>query len=92
MTSERTRRRRGRLPKADRDRLADRLHLLADADHAECRNAFTVHAFTPDAFRTLWEQHGDEIERCWHETGHQPSSWWRWLAGRAGVAVPKIAA
>lgn len=92
MTSERTRRRRGRLPKADRDRLADRIHLLADGDHAECRNPFTVHAFTPDAFRKLWGEHGEGIVERWRETAHQPSAWWRWMAGRAGVAVPKVAA
>jgi len=84
-------RRKPRMSRLERDRLADRLHLLADGDRAECRNPFTAHAFTPDAFRKLWEEHADEIERRWRETGHQPSAWWRWMAGRAGVAVPKAA-
>lgn len=84
-------RRKPRMSRLEREHLADRLHLLADGDRAECRNPFTAHAFTPDAFRTLWGQHGAAIVERWRETGHKPSSWWRWLAGRAGVAVPKVA-
>jgi len=94
MTSERTRRRRGRLPKADRDRLAAFLHLLADGQREEVANPFLAIRFgsEPDAFRKLWQEHGEGIVERWRETGHRPSPWWRWMAGRAGVAVPKVAA
>lgn len=91
MTSERTRRRRGRLPKGQRELLADRLHLVADGDPTACRNPF-ARFMSPDLFAALWREHGAAIVERWRETGHQPSSWWRWLAGRAGVTVPKVAA
>ena len=86
MTSERTRRRRGRIPKAERDLLADSLHLLADGDHAACRNPFSVF-ITPDRFAALWREHGAAIEKQWRETGHQPSSWWFWKAREAGIKL-----
>lgn len=84
-------RRKPRLSRLDRDRLADRLHLLADGDHAECRNPFAKFA-APAYFAELWPEYGAGIVERWRETGHQPSSWWRWVAGCAGVAVPRIAA
>ena len=83
--SERTRRRRPRLSRADRERLADRLHLLADGDHRECSNPFSPNAMTPAVFADLWREHGDEIAARWRETGHQPSTWWLAMARRARV-------
>lgn len=80
-------RRKARLTKAERRRLDDRLHLLADGDHAELLNPFTVNALSPIAFAELWRQHGAEIIERWQAEGHQPSAWWRSMARRAGVSI-----
>lgn len=85
--SQRTRRRRTRLSRADRERQADHLHLLADGDHRGCANEFAPNAMTPAIFAALWAEHGDEIRERWTEAGHQPSAWWLAMARRAGVKV-----
>lgn len=85
--SERTRRRRTRLSRADRDRMADRLHLLEDGEHAECANPFAPNALTPIVFAELWRDHGADVLERWQAAGHQPSAWWRAMARRAGVKV-----
>lgn len=84
-------RRKPRLSRLQREHLAAFLHLLADGPRAEVANPFLPIRFAsePDAFRKLWEEHGEGIVERWRETAHQPSRWWRWLAVRAGVAVPR---
>jgi hypothetical protein len=80
------------MTKADRRRLEDRLHLLADGDPAECSNAFSINALSPIAFAALWCEHGADIIERWAATGHQPSKWWLGMARRAGVRLPGRAA
>ena len=81
-------RRNPRSNRTDRKLMADRLHLLADGEHAACSNRFSVHALHPEQFAELWTEHGESIVARWREEGHTPSDWWRWMARRAGVAVP----
>ncbi len=87
-------RRKPRLSRLQREHLAAFLHLLADGPREEVANPFLAIRFgsEPERFAKLWEEHGEGIVERWRETGHQPSPWWRWMAGRAGVAVPKVAA
>lgn len=86
-------RRKPRMSRLQREHLAAFLHLLADGSREEVGNPFLSIKFgsEPERFSRLWEEHGEAIVERWRETGHQPSAWWRWVAGRAGVAVPKVA-
>ncbi len=87
-------RRKPRMSRLQREHLAAFLHLLADGPRDEIVNPFLAIRFgsEPERFAALWEEHGEGIAERWREAGHQPSPWWRWMAGRAGVAVPKVAA
>lgn len=87
-------RRKPRMSRLQREHLAAFLHLLADGPREEVANPFLPIRFgsEPERFTALWEEHGEGIVERWRETGHQPSHRWRWMAGRAGVAVPRIAA